>query len=114
MESAEGRPGVATACLPCPSCDAGLSVIRAPGLLRFRCRRGHAFEAADLVAEWSRELDEVLELALHSCEEQSALLRELAEISRGQGCDRAAAVFDQDAAWMEERARRLREHLRSV
>jgi two-component system chemotaxis response regulator CheB len=87
--------------LSCPECAGPLYEIDDGGLLRFRCRVGHAYTAESMLEGKSEVLESALYLALNTLQESATMSERLAARANGQGHDRAAASF-------EERAREAR------
>ena len=66
----------------CPECQGTLWEIADPGMLRYRCRVGHAFTAEAALAAKSDEVDGLLWKLARSHEERSALAQRSAERER--------------------------------
>lgn len=75
MEKDE-RPGTSSP-YSCPDCGGVLWELDDEGLLRFRCRVGHAFSVEGMLAEQSEALERALWIALKTLEERASLLRRM-------------------------------------
>jgi two-component system chemotaxis response regulator CheB len=64
--------------LTCPECHGPLWEIRDSGLLRFRCRTGHAFTAESMLAGQSEALEDALWMAINTLEESALTAERLA------------------------------------
>ncbi|HKG50421.1 MAG TPA: chemotaxis protein CheB [Actinomycetales bacterium] len=95
----------------CPDCSGALWSIEDGGLLRFRCRVGHAWSAESLLAQQSETLEGALWMALRSLEEKAALSRDLGrradEDARALSAARFRALADESA----QAARLIRDFL---
>ncbi|HVF90679.1 MAG TPA: chemotaxis protein CheB [Blastocatellia bacterium] len=63
----------------CPDCSGVLIEVEEEGLLRFRCRVGHAYSSESLIAGQSEAVEQAMWIALRSLEEKADFLRKIAE-----------------------------------
>ena len=103
----EGKPSS----YACPDCHGVLWEVEEDGLLRFRCRVGHAFSPESLLASQSDALEDALWTALRALEESAALAERLSERAGGRGHGLAADRFAQQAVDAHQRASVIREAL---
>ena len=103
----EGKPSS----YACPDCHGVLWEVEEDGLLRFRCRVGHAFSPESLLATQSDALEDALWTALRALEESAALAERLSERAGGRGHGLAADRFAQQAADAHQRSTIIREAL---
>jgi len=104
-----GKPSV----FGCPECGGVLWEIDQEGLLRFRCRVGHAYTAQNLGAEQRFVVETALWAALRALEERASLYRVLAERARGAKLT-SLSGFEEQADTAEHNAHILRDFLVNV
>ncbi|HEX8135353.1 MAG TPA: chemotaxis protein CheB [Actinomycetes bacterium] len=108
MEAIEGgHPGRPSG-FSCPDCNGVLWEIQDGGLVRFRCRVGHAWSPQSLLTQQSEALEAALWVALRSLEERAALAARLAEPARRRGHVITATRFEDQAQEAQEAARLVR------
>jgi two-component system chemotaxis response regulator CheB len=102
-----GKPSV----FGCPECGGVLWEIHQGGLLRFRCRVGHAYTAQHLKAEQRQVIESALWAALRALEERASLFRRLATRARSTNLDSLIEGYEERAATAEVNSRTLRDFL---
>jgi two-component system chemotaxis response regulator CheB len=105
IEDDQGRNGKPSV-FACPECNGTLWEVEESGLLRFRCRVGHAYTAAALSEEQSDRVEEALWTAFRATEEAAALHRRIADRARARG-NAAAADEHELAAEHQERSAQI-------
>jgi two-component system chemotaxis response regulator CheB len=103
----ESRPGVPSQ-FACPECGGVLWQIEDEGMLRFRCRVGHAFTAQSLGAEQTEAVEGALWAAIRALEESASLAREIAGKAATSKNHRLARRFEDTARDKQEQAALLR------
>jgi len=88
----------------CPECHGTLWELEEGGLLRFRCRVGHAYTADSLRLAFTQSTEEALWVAMRALEEKAALLRRLASRS----AERMAANYRQEAEAYDKHVESIR------
>jgi two-component system chemotaxis response regulator CheB len=104
------RPGTPSP-FGCPDCNGVLWEIDEGGVLRFRCRTGHAYSVNTLIAEQSEALEEALWNALRALEEKAALSERLAARSRDRNQNLSAKRFEDQRQFAQQRATLIRQLL---
>lgn len=66
----------------CPECGGVLWEVSDSGLMRFRCRTGHAFSIDSVLAEQAEQVEEALWVALKTLDENASLSRRMAKQAR--------------------------------
>ncbi|MBW4574233.1 MAG: chemotaxis protein CheB [Aphanothece sp. CMT-3BRIN-NPC111] len=105
-----GRPGIPST-FSCPDCGGSLYEQHEKGLLKFRCRVGHAYSTQSLVAAQAEAQEEALWAAIRSLEERAELMHRLAKNARDRIAMKSAERFEAQAKEAEERADLIREAL---
>ena len=98
----------------CPECGGVLWEIDQEGMLRFRCRVGHAYTARHLETEQRQATETALWSALRALEESASLYRRMAQRAHSANYDRTQAAYEERAATATENARVLRNFLLTV
>jgi two-component system chemotaxis response regulator CheB len=99
----------------CPDCGGALWEMEDDtGLLRFRCRTGHAYSIESLAAEQTETVETALWAALRALEERAAMARRMAGRLHGRGSKRSAARFEAQADAAVQQALVIREALTHI
>jgi two-component system chemotaxis response regulator CheB len=95
----------------CPDCGGVLWEINQEGMLRFRCRVGHAYTAQHLRAEQRQVVETALWSALRALEESAALYRRLSTRADLRNLTSVIRSYAERAAAAETNSRTLRDFL---
>jgi two-component system chemotaxis response regulator CheB len=106
------QPGIPST-MSCPECHGVLWEVKDEGLVKFRCRVGHAYSDEALLAHQSENLEAALWTALRALEEHSALARRLSARAHNRGHARSASAFTEQAMDAEHHASVIRSVLES-
>jgi two-component system chemotaxis response regulator CheB len=101
------RPGESSG-LSCPDCHGVLFAISERDFLRFRCRVGHAWSIASLLAEHRTAVEGALWMALRALEEKAALCADMSTRAQASGANISAHRFAEQATEAMEAAEVLR------
>jgi two-component system chemotaxis response regulator CheB len=105
VSSIRKEPDGSPANLSCPDCHGTLWVNKEDNLVNFRCRTGHSYTPAYLIAAQAESSEGSLWDALRSLEEQAALFRQLAEGAQERKLsDTSVAHFIQSAEEKDKEA----------
>lgn len=95
----------------CPDCSGTLWEVDEGGMLRFRCRVGHAYSAESLLSAKADSTEAALWAAVRALEEDAALARRLAQRSRQREHPSTALRYDRQAESSSAHAAALRDLL---
>ncbi|MEQ8998090.1 MAG: chemotaxis protein CheB [Coleofasciculus sp. B1-GNL1-01] len=99
------------ASLACPDCGGMLYYQNDKGLLKYRCRVGHAWSAGSLVAGQSETQEQALWTAIRSLEERGELMSQMAANARNNNRLISAQRFEAKAQEARQRADIIRQAL---
>lgn len=102
-----GRPSAFT----CPACSGTLWELDEQGILRFRCRVGHAYSAETMFAAQVENVENSMYAALRALEENSELARRVAKRARSAQHEQLAEKYEAQAEANRLHAHLLREAL---
>lgn len=107
-EALEGpRDGIPSG-YACPECHGGLWEVDEGGLLRFRCRVGHAFSIENLLAAQGSAMDAALWAAYRALEERAALTARMGARMEERGQTSLAERYREQTAETLQRAELIR------
>lgn len=108
----DGSPAGDPSPYVCPDCHGVLNTLPDPGLLRFRCRTGHAWSAESLVAQQDADVEAALWTAARMLEERAEMSRRLAQTAVSHGREWSQEHFLARAGDAGRSAEQLRAVLR--
>ena len=108
----DGSPTGEPSPYACPDCHGVLNTVPDPGVLRFRCRTGHAWSAESLVSQQDTDVEEALWTALRVLEERAEMSRRLAAMATTNGREWTQGHFLTRASDADRSAELLRAVLR--
>lgn len=106
----DDRPGTSSP-YSCPECGGVLWEIDDEGLLRFRCRVGHAFSLQGVMAEQAEATEKALWMALKTLEERGSLLRRMIRNANRYSNQHLVPRFSEELRTTEQGASSLRKVL---
>lgn len=95
----------------CPECGGVLWEVDQEGLLRFRCRVGHAYTAGYLRVQQQQAIEAALWSALRALEENASLYRRMADRARTSNFGETQRAYEERAVSAEVNSRTLRDFL---
>lgn len=98
-----GQPSVFT----CPDCGGTLWELEDRGVLRFRCRTGHAYNPASMLAAYDEKLESVLWASIRALQERRDLLRRMARRALQNAQQTTRRRYEQQALEVEADIERL-------
>ena len=101
-------PGIDSG-LTCPECSGVLREVRDRGVVRFRCRVGHAYTSQSMLEAQGDAVEKTLWTAVRMLEERSVLLHKLAANAGGRGHESVAGLFLDRSAAIDQDVRMLRD-----
>ena len=108
----DGSPAGEPSPYACPDCHGVLNTVPDTGVMRFRCRTGHAWSAESLVAQQDTDVEEALWTALRVLEERAEMSRRLADMATTNGRGWSQEHFLSRASDADRSAELLRAVLR--
>lgn len=102
------RPGKPSP-FACPECAGVLWELDEGGVLRFRCRTGHAYSVGTLLAEQSEAQEAALWSELRALEEKASLIERMAIQARDRNQPFSAKHFEKQAQDLRQRAILIRQ-----
>jgi two-component system chemotaxis response regulator CheB len=106
------RPGRVSV-FTCPECHGSLWETDDEGILRFRCRVGHAYSQDSMLAAQTDSVDRALWAALRSLEERAALTRRMAQRAEARQQSFVARAFAARARTAQDHAEVVRSLLQN-